>query len=59
MLATFYLLYVQHPIPTMIAKIIIPIKRGASSSMRNTIMATITIRAIIPIIIDDLSTFDC
>jgi hypothetical protein len=38
---------------------IIPIKRGASSSMRNTIMAIITIRAIIPIIIDDLSTFDC
>ncbi len=26
-------------------------KRGASNSMRNTIMATITIRAIIPIII--------
>ena len=35
----------------MIAKIIIPIKRGASIFMRNTIMATITIRAIIPIII--------
>jgi hypothetical protein len=35
----------------MIAKIIIPIKRGASNSMRNTIMATIKIRAIIPIII--------
>jgi hypothetical protein len=27
----------------MIAKIIIPIKRGASNFMRNTIMATITI----------------
>lgn len=35
----------------MIAKIIIPTKRGASNSMRNTIMATITIRAIIPTII--------
>jgi hypothetical protein len=35
----------------MIAKIIMPIKRGASNSMRNTIMATIKIRAIIPIII--------
>jgi hypothetical protein len=33
------LLYIHHPTPTMIAKIIIPIKRGASNSMRNTIAA--------------------
>lgn len=44
-------MYIHHPTPTIIAKMIIPIKRGASSSMRNTIMAIITIRAIIPIII--------
>jgi hypothetical protein len=33
------LLYIHHPTPTMIAKIIITIKRGASNSMRNTIAA--------------------
>jgi hypothetical protein len=31
------LLYIHHPTPTMIVKIIIPIKRGANNSMRNTI----------------------
>ena len=35
----------------IIAKMIIPKKRGASNSMRNTIMAIIIMRAIIPIII--------
>jgi hypothetical protein len=33
------LLYIHQPKPTMIAKIIITIKRGASNSMRNTIAA--------------------
>jgi hypothetical protein len=33
------LLYIHHPTPTMIAKIIITIKRDASNSMRNTIAA--------------------
>jgi hypothetical protein len=31
------LVYIHCPTPTLIAEIIIPIKRGASNSMRNTI----------------------
>ena len=33
-LRVFILLYIHHPTLTIIAKMIIPIKRGASSSMR-------------------------
>jgi hypothetical protein len=43
LLATLYFTVIHQPTPTIIAKIIIPIKRGASNFMRNTIMATITI----------------
>jgi hypothetical protein len=40
------LLYIHHPKPTMIAKIIITIKRGASNSMRNTIAAGFVLQLI-------------
>ncbi len=48
----FILRYIQNPTPTIIAKIIRPIMMGASTCIRNIMIATMTISAIIPTIID-------
>ncbi len=48
----FILRYIQNPAPTMIAKIIRPIKMGANTCTRNIMIATMTISAIIPTITD-------
>ena len=45
------LLYIHNPIPTIIAKIIMPTIKDATNFMRNTAIAIITINAIIPTII--------
>jgi hypothetical protein len=48
----FIVRYIQYPTPTIIAKIIRPIMMGASTCIRNIMIATMTISAIIPSIID-------
>ncbi|MDQ6668497.1 MAG: hypothetical protein M3Y53_09765 [Thermoproteota archaeon] len=48
----FILRYIQYPTPAIIAKIIRPIMMGASTCIRNIMIATMTISAIIPTIID-------
>lgn len=48
----FKVRYIQYPTPTIIAKIIRPIIMGARICIRNIMIATMTISAIIPTIID-------
>ena len=43
--------YIHNPTPTIIAKMIIPTIKDATTFMRNTAIAIIIINAIIPIII--------
>jgi hypothetical protein len=43
--------YIHNPTPTIIAKMIIPTIKDATSFIRNTAIAIITINAIIPTII--------
>jgi len=46
--------YIHNPTPTIIAKMIIPTIKDATTFMRNTTIAIITINAIIPTIIDPI-----
>jgi hypothetical protein len=46
--------YIQNPAAMIIANTIRPIKIGPSNVMRKIIIATITTKAIIPIIIDPI-----
>jgi hypothetical protein len=46
--------YIHNPTPTIIAKMIIPTIKDATTFMRNTAIAIITINAIIPTIINPI-----